>query len=33
MNVSDQIMDIIKCLTFPEMFVYQYIKGLIEAAH
>lgn len=31
--IGCQTMDIIKCLTFPEMFVYQYIKGLIEAAH
>lgn len=31
--IGRQTMDIIKCLTFPEMFVYQYIKGLIEAAH
>lgn len=28
-----QIMDIIKCLTFPEMYVFEYVKTLIEAAH
>lgn len=28
-----QVLDIIKCVTFPEMFVYQYIRDLIEVAH
>lgn len=28
--VSTQIFDIIKCYTFPEMFVFEYIKGLIN---
>lgn len=28
-----QTMDIIKCVTFPEMFVYQYLKEIIAAAH
>lgn len=31
--IGSQIMDIVKCLTFPEMFVYQYVHGLIDAAH
>ena len=28
-----QIMDIIKCLTFPELFVFEYVQNLINAAH
>lgn len=28
-----QIMDIIKCLTFPEMYVFEYIQNLINSAH
>ena len=28
-----QIMDIIKCLTFPEMFVFEYVQRVINAAH
>lgn len=27
-----QIFDIIKCVTFPEMHVFEYIQGIIEAA-
>lgn len=27
-----QIMDIIKCVTFPEMFIFEYIQGLINTA-
>lgn len=27
-----QIMDIIKCVTFPELFVFEYVKNLIENA-
>ena len=32
-GVIQQIMDIIKCLTFPEMFIFEYIQGVINAAH
>lgn len=27
-----QAMDIIKCVTFPEMYVFEYVQGLISAA-
>lgn len=27
------IMDIIKCLAFPEMYVFEYIQNMINAAH
>lgn len=27
-----QIMDIIKCCTFPEMFIFEYIQGLLKPA-
>lgn len=30
--IGTQIMDIIKCCTFPEMFVVEYIQGLIKPA-
>lgn len=30
--ISIQIMDIIKCCTFPEMYVFEYIQGLVERA-
>lgn len=30
--VGTQIMDIIKCVTFPEMFVFEYIQGIINSA-
>jgi hypothetical protein len=30
--VGTQIMDIIKCCTFPEMYVFEYIQGLIKLA-
>ena len=26
-----QVLDIVKCVTFPEMFVFEYIQGLINA--
>jgi hypothetical protein len=26
------INDLIKCLTFPEMYIFEYVKGLIEAS-
>jgi hypothetical protein len=29
--VGTQIMDIIKCATFPEMYVFEYVHGLINA--
>jgi hypothetical protein len=28
--VGTQTMDIIKCLTFPEMYVFEYVSGLIQ---
>ena len=28
--VGEQIMDIIKCLTFPEMYVFEYISALVK---
>ena len=28
--VGTQIMDIIKCLTFPEMYIFEYISALIQ---
>lgn len=31
-TVGVQIMDIIKCVTFPEMFVFEYIQGIINSA-
>lgn len=30
--IGTQIMDIIKCCTFPEMFIFEYIQGLIKPA-
>ena len=27
---SDQIVDIIKCLTFPEMYVFEYVSNLMK---
>ena len=30
MVVGTQIMDIIKCLTFPEMYIFEYISALIQ---
>lgn len=30
-TVNDEIMDIIKCATFPEMYVFEYVQGLINA--
>lgn len=32
-GLISQVMDIIKCLTFPEMYVFEYVKNLIEAVH
>lgn len=32
-GIIQQIMDIIKCLTFPEMFIFEFIHGVINAAH
>lgn len=29
--IGEQIMDIIKCVTFPEMYVFEYIKGLVSS--
>lgn len=29
---GQQIMDIIKCVTFPEMYIFEYISSLINAA-
>lgn len=31
-TIGVQIMDIIKCVTFPEMFVFEYIQGIINSA-
>ena len=28
--IGTQIMDIIKCLTFPEMYIFEYIRGLMQ---
>lgn len=28
--IGEQIMDIIKCLTFPEMYIFEYIRGLMQ---
>ena len=30
-TVNNEIMDIIKCATFPEMYVFEYVQGLINA--
>ena len=30
-TVETQIMDIIKCVTFPEMYVFEYVQGIINA--
>lgn len=30
--IGTQIVDIIKCCTFPEMFIFEYIQGLIKPA-
>ena len=32
LTVGLQTFDIIKCVTFPEMFIFEYIQGLINAA-
>ena len=29
--IGDEIMDIIKCATFPEMYVFEYVQSLIKA--
>jgi hypothetical protein len=29
--VSDEIMDIIKCIMFPEMYVFEYVQKLVNA--
>ena len=29
--VVGQIMDIVKCMTFPEMYVFEYVQGIISA--
>ena len=29
--IGEQVMDIIKCVTFPEMHVFEYIKGLVDS--
>lgn len=29
--VGTQVMDIIKCLTFPEMYVFEYVQNIINA--
>lgn len=31
--IINQIMDIIKCVTFPEMFIFEYIQNLLRTAH
>ena len=31
-EIMDQTMDIIQCVTFPEMFIFEYIQGLINTA-
>ena len=30
--ICTQIMDIVKCSTFPEMFIFEYIQGLLKPA-
>ena len=30
--IGTQIFDIIKCTTFPEMYVFEYVQGVINAA-
>ena len=30
--IGTQIFDIIKCCTFPEMYIFEYIQGMINAA-
>ena len=32
-GIISQIMDIIKCLTFPEMYIFEYIQNMINSAH
>lgn len=32
-SVGAQIMDIIKCSTFPELFVFEYIQNLMNSGH
>lgn len=32
-GIVTQIMDIIKCLTFPELYIFEYIQNLISTAH
>lgn len=31
--IISQIMDIIKCVTFPEMYIFEYIQNMINSAH
>ena len=31
--IGTQIFDIIKCVTFPEMYVFEYVQGLINGTH
>lgn len=28
-----QIMDIIKCVTFPEMYIFEYVQRIVNASH
>lgn len=30
--ICSQVMDIIKCVTFPEMYIFEYIQGLLKPA-
>lgn len=30
-GVIDQIMDIIKCVTFPELFIFEYLKNMLSS--
>lgn len=30
--IGQQVMDIIKCVTFPELYVFEYIQGIINGA-
>lgn len=32
-EIVTQTMDIIKCVTFPEMFVFEYVKDLLNTTH
>jgi hypothetical protein len=31
-GIISNVIDIIKCLTFPEMFIFEYVQGVINAA-